>query len=149
MELGSVAPDLHSCPHCSLLWFAQGQLKKLDLFDDAFTSFSVQENEVEAPEHPRCAMCEIPLHQHKYPTAPQVLMHECYRCGGASLSASQVREIRENSMNEAQMAAYLDQLAHSVPGYTLADDVRVSRGGVSGFAKKWQKYRFWSKRNKK
>ena len=137
--------ELKGCEECKFLWFTQGQLERIDLMSDTLADFAETTSEVELSQEAICPSCGIPLHFHKYPTAPQVSYPECYNCAGSYLSASQLKEIRENSLNPAQLETYRNQLAHSVEGFTQAEDKRTTRQGQSGFARKWNQFRFWAK----
>lgn len=137
------------CKQCSLFWFTQGQLARIDIVSDEFEELikSLELNpDTSELDQDTCSICELVIHKRSYSTAPHVKIAECYKCGGIALSSAQIKEIRENSMSSKQLEAYLSQIAHSVPGFTEVENTRVQRGGFGGFSKSWQKARFWAKK---
>ena len=140
--------NLLYCSKCSLFWFTQGQLDRIDLTSDGFKEFT---DSLELDEEggelvvEKCPKCELVLHSHSYTMAPHVKVEECYSCGGMALNGAQIKEIRENSMTPTEAEAYLTKLAHLVPGFIEAEHKRMHKGGLSKFAQSWQKVRFWAK----
>lgn len=140
--------NLLFCAKCSLFWFTQGQLARIDLISEEFKEFTdaleldEEEQELDAE---RCSCCDLVLHSRSYTTAPHVKIRECYNCGGMVLNGAQIKEIRENSMTPTQVEAYLNQIKHSVPGFMEIEHGRKNGGGFGKFAKAWQKVRFWDR----
>jgi len=147
-ELETVIEDLNllGCQKCGLLWFTQGQFERINLVKEPLLEeFADIEDCKTIEKGERCNKCDIPLHFHKFPINPNVLYAECYNCSGAYITAAQLKDIREHSMNEEQLEAYRNSLAHSVEGFTQAEDIRHSRQGHGKLASLWRKCRFWSK----
>ena len=165
MLFPELAGGLLGCDCCKLLWFRHGQMERVDLMDDRLEDFAHSSSGVELKSGIQeqlmtdkgkgrdskpvsktgkleCSSCDIPMHFHKYFSAPQVFHPECYSCGAICLSAAMLKEIRENSMNAAQLEAYRNQLAHSIVGYTQAEEATVARKNTKNFAKMWQKWRY-------
>ena len=57
------------------------------------------------------------MHSHKYKRAKEVNVDECYQCGGFFLDSGELTEIRDHHMSDAEVTAYTQQLAASVPEY--------------------------------
>jgi hypothetical protein len=129
-----------------MIWFQQGALSRHRLIPDNFAEIYAEAEANDGSEKKKtCPECNMVLHFHKHALAPHVKVGECYCCAGTLMHYSELKEICANPMTEVQREAYLKQLAHSVEGFTQAENLRVSRNGMSGFAKNWQKYRLWAK----
>jgi len=55
------------------------------------------------------------MHAHKYSSAKEVNVDECYGCGGFFLDSGELREIRENYMSEGERNAYVQKLVTDTP----------------------------------
>lgn len=107
---------------CKGIWFDQGELAQLDA-NNAGAGAALEN----ALRHPRandgkrgpinCPKCAIPMHTHKYKRDQEVNVDECYRCGGFFLDSGELTEMRNHRLSDAEVQAYADQLANSVPEY--------------------------------
>ena len=145
MEELDLGLPLLGCPACRSVWLSQGQMENLYWDNEKLSSYVEPATELDLGKW-CCDDCGVPLHRHKFPTALQVEVTECYGCSGIFLLGSQVKEIRDHSMAKELREAYFQNLVNSVPGY-LEHEAEALRG-VKGFAKKWQKYRFWAREKK-
>ena len=64
-----------------------------------------------------CPKCGIAMQAHKYSSAKEVSVDECYGCGGFFLDSGELREMRENYMSEEERDAYVQKLLDEMPEY--------------------------------
>jgi Zn-finger nucleic acid-binding protein len=105
---------------CKGIWFDWGELKALDENDEG-----AGEALEEALKSPRindsgrgplkCPKCGIAMHAHKYSSAKEVNVDECYGCGGFFLDSGELREIREHHMSQEERDAYIHKLVADTP----------------------------------
>jgi Zn-finger nucleic acid-binding protein len=123
MVMENFGVEVYVCENgCKGIWFDQGELRMLDKNNEGLGA-ALQE----ALKSPRnnhgqrgqinCPRCSIPMHTHKYARAKEVNVDECYSCGGFFLDSGELTEIRDNYMSDAEINAYADQIANSVPEY--------------------------------
>jgi hypothetical protein len=113
---------------CKSIWFDWHELTKLDeshegagvaLLDAIDDPRTNDEGRGQLP----CPKCGLAMHIHKYHSAKEVNIDECYACGGIFLDSGELTAIRDNFMSEEERAAYADKLVSEVNGYEdhLAD----------------------------
>jgi len=64
-----------------------------------------------------CPKCGMTMHTHKYKSAKEVNVDECYGCGGFFLDSGELQEVRDSYMTEEQEDAYVQKLLEEVPEY--------------------------------
>ena len=118
-DFGDVQVDV--CKNgCKGIWFDWGELKRLDeknedlgrALDEALKSPRVNDED-RGPI--KCPKCSIAMHAHKYSSAKEVNVDECYSCGGFFLDSGELREIRDNYMSEEERDAYVQKLVNEMP----------------------------------
>ena len=111
---------------CKGIWFDQGELRMLDQNNEgagaALETALRSPRSNDAQRGPiTCPKCGIRMHTHKFERDPEVNVDECYKCGGFFLDSGELTEIRNNYMTDAQVNAYADKIANSVPEYVKAE----------------------------
>ena len=105
---------------CKGIWFDWGELKALDeshegageALKEALESSRVND----AGRGPlNCPKCGIAMHAHKYRSAKEVNVDECYSCGGFFLDSGELKEIREHHMNNEERDTYIHKLVDEAP----------------------------------
>ena len=118
-DFGNVRVDVCKSG-CKGIWFDWGELKELDeshegvgrLLEEALKS----PRENDAGRGPlKCPKCGIAMHEHKYASAKEVNVDECYGCGGFFLDSGELRQIRENYMSQEERDAYVQKLVADMP----------------------------------
>jgi len=120
-DFGGVKVDV--CKNgCKGVWFDWFELTKLDEKNEGFGN-TLQEaldytrtNE-EGRAKINCPKCSLPMHIHKYKSAKEVNVDECYACGGFFLDSGELRDIRDNFMSKEEGEQYLNSLLSDMPGY--------------------------------
>lgn len=100
---------------CKGIWFDWLELVRLDenheglgvSLEEALKSPRVNDGEREQLNCPKCGMA---MQTHKYKSAKEVNVDECYGCGGFFLDSGELQEIRGNYMTEEEEQAYVDKL---------------------------------------
>ena len=120
-DFGDVRVDV--CKNgCKGIWFDWQELIRLDenyeglgrTLEEALKSPRVND----AGREPlKCPKCEIAMRAHKYSSAKEVNVDECYGCGGFFLDSGELREIRDNYMSEEERDAYVQKLLGEMPEY--------------------------------
>ena len=110
---------------CKGMWFDWFELTKLDEKNEGFG-----ETLQEALKYPRandenrgqinCPKCSIPMQVHKYQSAKEVNVDECYKCAGFFLDSGELKAIRDNFMSEQEQEAYSEKLLAEIPDYAKA-----------------------------
>jgi len=110
---------------CKGIWFDWFELSRLDEQDEGFGNALK-----EALEYPRvndenrgpinCPKCGLPMHIHRYKTAQEVNVDECYSCGGIFLDSGELRDIRGHFMSEEEQKEYFQKLIEDIPEYAAA-----------------------------
>jgi Zn-finger nucleic acid-binding protein len=67
------------------------------------------------------------MHTHKYARAQAINVDECYGCGGFFLDSGELTEIRDHFMDDAEVAAYTQKMASTVPEY--ARELHATQAG--------------------
>lgn len=120
-DFGDVKVDI--CKDgCKGIWFDWQELIRLDesseglgvALGEALKSSRVNEADREPPECPKCGLV---MHVHKYSSAKEVNVDECYGCGGFFLDSGELQEIRDNYMSEEERDAYVQKLLDEIPEY--------------------------------
>ena len=118
--------DVDVCENgCKGIWFDQGELARLDEKNEGIGAAlqaalrSPRHNDAGRPPL-TCPQCSIPMHAHKFKRAKEVNVDECYQCGAFFLDSGELTEIRDHYMNDAEVAAYAEELLKTVPEYALA-----------------------------
>lgn len=75
-----------------------------------------------------CPACAVPLHARRYKRTRDVVVDECYSCGGYFLSAGDLRRIREERLSEAEEKAYADQVIASGGGSFAEAEQELAQG---------------------
>ncbi|MEW6201640.1 MAG: zf-TFIIB domain-containing protein [bacterium] len=118
-DFGGVRVDV--CKNaCKGIWFDWLELKKLDEKNEGFGNALM-----EAQKYPRindedrkkinCPKCGLPMHMHKYKSAKEINVDECYECGGFFLDSGEFKEIRDKFMSEKEEEEYLQKLIDGIP----------------------------------
>lgn len=112
---------------CKGMWFDWIELSKLDEQNEGFGKALKQ-----ALNYPRlnddnrkpigCPKCSIPMFIHKYQSAKEVNVDECYKCAGFFLDSGELKAIRDNHMSQEEQDAYTDKLINQVPEYAKAQE---------------------------
>ncbi len=105
---------------CKGIWFDWLELVRLDE-----NSEGVGEALQEALRSPRvndgdrpqlnCPKCGMPMQTHKYKSAKEVNVDECYGCGGYFLDSGELQEVRDKYMTDEEEQAYVDKLLEEFP----------------------------------
>jgi len=142
-DFGDVQVDV--CKNgCKGIWFDWGELKRLDeknegldrALDEALKSPRVNDEDRGSI---KCPKCSIAMHAHKYSSAKEVNVDECYSCGGFFLDSGDLREIRDNYMSEEERDAYVQKLVNEMPlikAVFLAEDFLL-------FGRRWLLSHCW------
>ena len=109
---------------CKGIWFDWLELVRLDenheglgvSLDEALKSPRVNDGGRELINCPKCAMT---MQTHKYKSAKEVNVDECYGCGGFFLDSGELQEIRDSYMSEEEEDAYVQKLLEDVPEYQV------------------------------
>jgi Zn-finger nucleic acid-binding protein len=115
--------DVDVCSNgCKGIWFDQGELVRLDETNEGLgpalqAALRSGRNNQGQRAPLACPKCSLPMHLHKYKRAKEVNVDECYQCGGFFLDSGELNEIRDQYMNDAEIADYTDKLAKTVPEY--------------------------------
>jgi Zn-finger nucleic acid-binding protein len=123
MVIENFGIEVYVCENgCKGIWFDQGELRKLDAKNEGLGSALEAALRYPRNNHGQrgqinCPRCSIPMHTHKYDKAKEVNVDECYNCGGFFLDSGELTEIRDNRMSDAEIDAYTDQMANSIPEY--------------------------------
>ena len=144
-DFGTVHVDV--CKNgCKGIWFDWGELEKLNeshegvgkAMEEALNSPRV----LDAHRDPlKCPKCGIIMRAHKYSSAKEVTVDECYACGGFFLDSGELKHIRDHYMNETERDAYVQQLLHetSLDEQTERTKLRASACHALGglFSRRW------------
>lgn len=111
---------------CKGIWFDPMELRKVRMDEEAAADALK-----EALEHPRmsdsgrgrleCPRCRVPMHRHKFRSAREVDVDECYVCGGLYLDSGELKAIREGSLSDEEEREYFDSLVRDMPVYQEAE----------------------------
>ena len=112
---------------CKGIWFDWLELVRLDensegagaALEEALRSPRVNDDDRGQLNCPKCGM---PMQTHKYKSAKEVNIDECYGCGGYFLDSGEIREVRDNYMTEEQEQAYVDKLLEDFPEIQAMDE---------------------------
>ena len=112
---------------CKGIWFDWLELVRLDensegagkALEEALRSPRV--NDADRPQL-NCPKCGIPMQTHKYKSAKDVNVDECYGCGGYFLDSGELREIRDSYMSEEERDAYVRKLLDEIPEYKAMEE---------------------------
>jgi Zn-finger nucleic acid-binding protein len=118
-SFGNVQVDV--CKNgCKGIWFDWGELKELDASDKG--AGKALDEALKSPRAYdagrgllKCPKCGIAMHAHKYSSAKEVNVDECYGCGGFFLDSGELQEIRENYMSDEERDAYIQKLVTDTP----------------------------------
>jgi Zn-finger nucleic acid-binding protein len=58
----------------------------------------------------QCPKCGINMQIHQYSSAKEVMVDECYACGGFFLDSGELKLIRDHYLNDTERDAYIQQL---------------------------------------
>jgi Zn-finger nucleic acid-binding protein len=100
---------------CKGIWFDWGELKELDenhegvgrAIEEALKS--LRRNDPDRGSL-NCPKCGVKMREHKYKNAKEVNVDECYACGGFFLDSGELKQIRDNYMNEDEREVYVQKL---------------------------------------
>ena len=65
-----------------------------------------------------CPECQIPMHVHKYRSTINIVVDECYKCGGFFLDPGELKGIREAFRKSEEKELYVQFLLKDIPGYS-------------------------------
>jgi hypothetical protein len=131
-DFGGVIVDV--CENgCKSIWLDWHELTKLDE-----TNEGAGEALLDAIDDPRtndegrealhCPKCNMVMHIHKYHSAKEVNIDECYACGGIFLDSGELSAIRDNFMTEEERAAYCEELVSEIDGFAdLVNDLEKKK----------------------
>ena len=112
---------------CKGMWFDWFELSKLDEKNEGFGDVLRK-----ALEYPRvndenrglidCPKCSMPMQVHKYQSAKEVNIDECYKCAGFFLDSGELKAIRDNHMSQEEQEAYNEKLLSEIPDYARAKE---------------------------
>ena len=107
---------------CKGIWFDWLELKKLDENNEGFGR--ALEEALKSPRTSnaargplKCPKCDMPMRTHKYSSAKEVNVDECYGCGGFFLDSGELGQIKDSYMSEAERDAYTQKLLDDTPEY--------------------------------
>jgi len=125
-DFGGVRVDV--CKNgCKGIWFDWQELRRLNeehegagnALEEALKSPRVNDAGREPLNCPKCGMA---MRAHKYSSAKEVSVDECYGCGGFFLDSGELREIRDNYMSEEERDAYVQKLLDETPEYKQMEE---------------------------
>jgi Zn-finger nucleic acid-binding protein len=130
---GDVQVDVCS-KGCKGIWFDWDELVRLDensegagyALEEALKSPRFKQEDREKLFCPRCG---ISMHAHKYSSAKEVSVDECYGCGGFFLDSGELKEIRGQYMSEEERDAYVGKLLADIPEFKEMEE-ETKRGRV-------------------
>jgi Zn-finger nucleic acid-binding protein len=120
-DFGGVKVDI--CINgCKSMWFDWQELIRLDEkkegFGEALTHALKYPRVNDADRPPlKCPKCGVQMQTHKYKSAKEVNVDECYLCGAFFLDSGELSDIRENFMTEKERYEYCQQLLKAIPEY--------------------------------
>jgi Zn-finger nucleic acid-binding protein len=131
-DFGGVQVDV--CKNgCKGIWFDWQELIRLDenhegagrALEEALKSPRVNDAD---REQLKCPKCGLAMHAHKYSSAKEVNVDECYGCGGFFLDSGELREMRDNYMSEEERDAYVQNLLDEMPEYkAMEEEMKVQK----------------------
>jgi Zn-finger nucleic acid-binding protein len=138
-NFGGVQVDVCS-KGCKGIWFDWLELVRLDENDEG--AGQALEEALKSPrvndanrEKLNCPKCGSAMHAHKYASAKEVSVDECYGCGGFFLDSGELKEVRDNYMSEEEQDAYVDKLLADVPEYKeMAEEIRQEKAELRASA---------------
>jgi hypothetical protein len=125
MDFGGAMVDV--CKNgCKGIWFDPMEMRRVRT-DEMATAAAL----AEALDHPRtsdkgrerinCPRCSIPMHRHKFKSAREVDVDECYVCGGLFLDSGELKAIETGSLSEEEAQDYYEKLVSELPVYKEAE----------------------------
>ncbi len=123
-DFGGIMVDI--CKNgCKGIWLDWFELSKLDEKDEGFgEALKAALNYPRVNDEGRgkisCPKCGIPMHTHKYSSAKEINVDECYSCAGFFLDSGELKEIRDTFMSEQEETAYLQKLLDEIPSFQQA-----------------------------
>lgn len=131
-DFGTVMVD--ACKDgCKGVWFDWHELLKLDEKNEGCgealkEALSYPRTNDEGRGQINCPKCSIPLHIHKYQSAKEINVDECYDCGGFFLDSGELTAIKENFLSEEERLAYAQKLIDEIPEFAKAkaDSERIN-----------------------
>jgi Zn-finger nucleic acid-binding protein len=107
---------------CKGIWFGWLELVRLDennegageALEEALRSPRVNDDD---RGQLNCPKCGIAMQMHKYQSAKEVNVDECYVCGGFFLDSGELKDVRDGYMTEEEEEAYVQKLLEEVPEY--------------------------------
>ena len=144
-DFGKVHVDV--CKNgCKGLWFDWGELKELNeshegigkALKEALDSPRVSD----ADRGPlKCPKCGITMQTHKYRSAKEVSVDECYACGGFFLDSGELKQIRDHYMSDNERDSYVQRLLQETPlgEHTERTKLRATACHALGglFSRRW------------
>jgi len=112
---------------CKGIWFDWLELVRLD--ENSEGAGAALEEALRSPRvndddrgQLNCPKCGIPMQTHKYKSAKEVNVDECYGCGGYFLDSGELQEVRDNYMTEEEEQAYVHKLLEDFPEIQAMDE---------------------------
>lgn len=107
---------------CKGIWFDWLELVRLD--ENSEGAGAALEEALRSPRvndadrgQLNCPKCQMAMQMHKYKSAKEVNVDECYGCGGFFLDSGELQEVRDSYMTEEEEDAYVQKLLEEVPEY--------------------------------
>jgi Zn-finger nucleic acid-binding protein len=130
-DFGGVLVDTCS-DGCKSLWFDWLELIKLDENNEGFGSalhqaLNYPRDNKKSRRHLNCPKCGDRMHTHKYKTAKEVNVDECFSCGGFFLDSGELSAIRENFMSEQEEKEYRQKFLLDIPEFMTNDTIQNNR----------------------
>ena len=125
-DFGGVSIDVCKTG-CKGLWFDWMELGKLDEKNEGLgaalqEALSYDRTNDDSRGQINCPKCNLAMHIHKYTSAKEVNIDECYQCGGFFLDSGELKAIRENFMSEEERDAYMQKLLDGSTEFKKAQD---------------------------
>ncbi|MCP4649368.1 MAG: zf-TFIIB domain-containing protein [PVC group bacterium] len=112
---------------CHGIWFDWMELCKLDEQNEGLgnalnNALTHERANDENRGQIKCPKCSLLMHIHKYESAKEINVDECYACGGFFLDSGELRTIRDNFMSEEEREAYTQKLLDGNSEFQKAED---------------------------
>lgn len=124
-SFGTVVVDV--CKNgCKGIWFDWMELTKLDEDNEGLgnalrEALNYERVNDEGRDQVNCPKCSVPMQIHKYESAKEVNVDECYQCDGFFLDSGELKAIRDNFMTEEERNTYAEKLVNGSPEFKKAE----------------------------
>jgi Zn-finger nucleic acid-binding protein len=100
---------------CRGIYFDSGEVTKIKQQNDAMTE--ALKEALDAPQsidinrgQIKCPRCGTPMQRHPHFEANDIIVDECYVCGGLFLDSGELKAIKENVLTEEERRQRVDEL---------------------------------------